>query len=162
MKLHFKLSFWCFYLQIDNSEYPVLITEYNDLGNQRFYDPYSKQSFKYDHLRKEAHDYEPYEPDAIAEPWRLALQEEILAYTESYYRRGACSVFAKSQGGRVDNFIKKKSQIAQYMHYFYRKYFINRMHRGSSVSTEKFLEWTLAFCMDCKFQCKFSCCWIEG
>lgn len=79
----------------------MLITEYNDLGSQRFYDPRSKQSFKYDHLRKEAQDYEPYEPDAMAEPWRSALQEEISAYTESHYRRGACSVFAKSQGGEL-------------------------------------------------------------
>jgi capping protein alpha len=87
--------------QIDSSDYPVLITEYNDLGNQRFYDPRTKQSFKYDHLRKEAQDYEPYETDPTAEPWRLALQEEIFAYTQSHYRHGSCSVFAKSQGGKV-------------------------------------------------------------
>ncbi|XP_001607161.1 F-actin-capping protein subunit alpha [Nasonia vitripennis] len=88
-------------VKIEGSDYPVLITEYNDLGNQRFYDPRSKQSFKYDHLRKEAQDYEPYEPDATAEPWRSALQEEMIAYTQSHYRHGSCSVFAKSQGDNV-------------------------------------------------------------
>ncbi|XP_058807923.1 F-actin-capping protein subunit alpha isoform X2 [Phymastichus coffea] len=87
--------------QIEGSEYPVLITEYNDLGNQRFYDSRSKQSFKYDHLRKEATEYEAYEPDITAEPWRSALQEEILAYTQSHYRHGSCSVFGKSQGDNI-------------------------------------------------------------
>jgi len=69
------------------------------LGSQRFYDARSKQSFKYDHLRKEAQDYESYEPDPLAEPWRSALQEEITNYTQSHYRHGACSVFGKSLGG---------------------------------------------------------------
>lgn len=94
--------FW----QVDGSEYPALITEHNDLGGQRFYDARSKQSFKYDHLRKEAQDYETYEPDAAAEPWRLALQEEITNYTQSHYRHGASSVFGKSQGGTWNRSIR--------------------------------------------------------
>ncbi|XP_016910154.1 F-actin-capping protein subunit alpha [Apis cerana] len=88
-------------VKIEGSEYPALITEHNDLGGQRFYDARSKQSFKYDHLRKEAQDYEPYEPDSMAEPWRSALQDEITTYTQSHYRHGACSVFGKSQGGNI-------------------------------------------------------------
>lgn len=85
--------------QIEGSDHPALITEHNDLGSQRFYDARSKQSFKYDHLRKEAQDYEAYEPDPIAEPWRSAFQDEITNYTQSHYRHGACSVFGKSVGG---------------------------------------------------------------
>ncbi|XP_076235543.1 F-actin-capping protein subunit alpha [Calliopsis andreniformis] len=88
-------------VKIEGSEYSALITEHNDLGGQRFYDARSKQSFKYDHLRKEAQDYEPYEPDPVAEPWRAALQDEITTYTESHYRYGECSVFGKSQGGNI-------------------------------------------------------------
>ncbi|KYQ58161.1 F-actin-capping protein subunit alpha [Trachymyrmex zeteki] len=88
-------------VKIEGSDHPALITEHNDLGSQRFYDARSKQSFKYDHLRKEAQDYESYEPDPLAEPWRSALQEEITNYTQSHYRHGACSVFGKSLGGNI-------------------------------------------------------------
>lgn len=71
------------------------------LGGGRFYDPRTKQSFKYDHLRKEASDYQPYEPDVLAEPWRAALDIETLAYTANHYRHGVSSVFGRSQSGQI-------------------------------------------------------------
>lgn len=75
-------------VRIENSETPVLITEYNDLGGNRFFDPRSRQSFKYDHLRKEASDYQSYTPDSHAEPWRAALDAEFAAYTKNHYKDG--------------------------------------------------------------------------
>ncbi|XP_046682566.1 F-actin-capping protein subunit alpha [Homalodisca vitripennis] len=88
-------------VKIENSVHPVLITEYNDLGSCRFFDSRSKQSFKYDHLRKEATDYESWEPEPGTEPWRLPLEEELDAYTLSHYKNGVSSVFARRQGSAV-------------------------------------------------------------
>ncbi|XP_044263695.1 F-actin-capping protein subunit alpha [Tribolium madens] len=86
-------------VKIENAEHLVLITEYNDLGNNRFFDPRSKQSFKYDHLRKEASDYQPYTPDSQAESWRAALDNEFIQYTKNHYKDGVCTVVGRSQPG---------------------------------------------------------------
>lgn len=88
-------------VKIENSDSLVLITEYNDLGNNRFFDPRSKQSFRYDHLRKDASDYQPFTPDANAEPWRSALDTEFIQYTKNHYKDGVCSVVGRSQSGGV-------------------------------------------------------------
>lgn len=88
-------------VRIENADQLVLITEYNDLGNNRFFDPRSKQSFRYDHLRKEASDYQTFTPDPTAEPWRAALDTEFLQYTRNHYKDGVCSVVGKNQGGGV-------------------------------------------------------------
>lgn len=70
-------------------------------GGGRFYDPRTRQSFRYDHLRKEASDYQPQEPDATSEQWRAALDVETIAYTASHYRHGVSSVFGRSQGNQI-------------------------------------------------------------
>lgn len=71
------------------------------LGNNRFFDPRSKQSFKYDHLRKDASDYQPYGPDAASEPWRQALDTEFVQYARNHYRDGVCGVYGRSQSPGV-------------------------------------------------------------
>jgi capping protein (actin filament) muscle Z-line, alpha len=47
-------------------------------------------------LRKEATDFQNYEPDAVAEPWRSALDVEAIQYTANHYRQGVCSVFGRN------------------------------------------------------------------
>jgi len=88
-------------VRIEGSDHPCLITEFNDLGAGRFYDPRSKQSFKYDFLREEASEYEPWTPESIAEPWRASLEETLTAYVKEHNPNGVCSVFASHQNGNI-------------------------------------------------------------
>ncbi|XP_071438925.1 F-actin-capping protein subunit alpha [Hetaerina americana] len=88
-------------VKLEGVEQQVLITEHNDIGSSRFFDSRSKQSFKYDHLRKEATDLQHWEVDQVAEPWRAALETEFSSYTSSHYKHGVCSVFGRSQGNTI-------------------------------------------------------------
>jgi len=89
-------------VRIENADHLVLVTEYNDLGNNRFFDPRSKQSFRYDHLRKEATDYQTFNPDTISEPWRSALDAEFFQYTRNHYKDGVCSVVGRGQSDTIN------------------------------------------------------------
>ncbi|KAI1307274.1 F-actin-capping protein subunit alpha [Halotydeus destructor] len=86
---------------INGSEHPTLVTEFNDLGGSRFFDPRSKQSFKYDHLREEATDLMSHEPDETAEPWRSALEQTLTTYAKDHYYHGVASVFGSSENGDI-------------------------------------------------------------
>nr|CAD7430717.1 unnamed protein product [Timema monikensis] len=88
-------------VKIEGSDHKVLITEHNDLGGGRFFDDRSKQSFKYDHLKKESSDYQSWVSDQTCESWRSALETELTAYTLNHFKNGVCSVYGKSQGGAV-------------------------------------------------------------
>ncbi|KAJ9587206.1 hypothetical protein L9F63_019286 [Diploptera punctata] len=83
-------------VKIEGSGHKSLITEHNDLGGGRFFDDRSRQTFKYDHLKKEATDYQQWTPDAAVEPWRLAIETELTAYTGNHFKDGVCSAFGKS------------------------------------------------------------------
>lgn len=83
-------------VRLEGSELHTLITDHNELGGGRFFDPRSKRSFKFDHLRKEASEYEPYEPDRVAEPWRAALDEELTAYVAAHFKHGASLVVGRT------------------------------------------------------------------
>jgi capping protein alpha len=80
--------------RVEGSDYPCLITDYNDLGGGRFADPRSRQSFRYDHLRKEASDFQPWQPDSKLESLRSAIDAEATAYALNHYKHGICSTFS--------------------------------------------------------------------
>lgn len=80
--------------RLEGAQYCCLITEYNDLGGGRFADPRTKQSFRYDHLRKEASDVQPWQPMPEMESTRAMIEAEVTAYTLNHYKHGICSVFS--------------------------------------------------------------------
>jgi len=83
-------------VKVEGSELFGLITEHNDLGGGRFTDARSKQSFKYDHLRKEASEYQPWEPETSMESLRSAVEAEVTEYCLNHYRHGVSSTFSKT------------------------------------------------------------------
>jgi capping protein alpha len=82
-------------VKIEGSELFGLITDHNDIGSGRFADPRSKQSFKYDHLRKEASDQQSWTPDSSVENLRAAVEAEVTSYALNHYRHGVCATFSK-------------------------------------------------------------------
>lgn len=81
---------------------PCLITEFNELADGRYYDPRTKQSFKFDHLHFKVTDLEPYaDTDQLSESWRVHIERELTQYTKVHYKNAACSVFGSSDQGHV-------------------------------------------------------------
>lgn len=81
-------------VNLSNGNEFALITEFNDLGSNRFYDPKTKKSFKYDFLTEETSDHCNWEPDQTCESWRLALDDVWSNYCSDHYYKGISSVFA--------------------------------------------------------------------
>lgn len=85
-------------VRIESSDMPAIICEQNQIGDSLdlFYDPRSHQAFIFDHIRKEASNFRPYDADPVIEPWRFALETHVTAYVKNHFKFGVCSVFGKS------------------------------------------------------------------
>ncbi|KAI8391066.1 F-actin-capping protein subunit alpha [Radiomyces spectabilis] len=79
---------------LPDSESLVIVSKYGKVGENRYLDPQSKQTFKLDSLRLAASDVEPHDGDQPAEELRSAIQTEALAYVEDHFPNGACAVYA--------------------------------------------------------------------
>uniref|UniRef100_A0A2R5LBN4 F-actin-capping protein subunit alpha n=2 Tax=Ornithodoros turicata TaxID=34597 RepID=A0A2R5LBN4_9ACAR len=94
-------------VDIEGSDHKALITHYNDLGEGRFYDPRAKRSFRYDHLRKEASDFQPFTgagpggDSGQGETWRSAFEDAWSYYARDHYRHGASAIFDQSDGQQI-------------------------------------------------------------
>ncbi|XP_064121342.1 F-actin-capping protein subunit alpha isoform X1 [Macrobrachium rosenbergii] len=88
-------------VRLDGQSHYALVTEYNDLGGGRFLDPRAKQTFKFDHLRKEATDLKACESDPTTESWRSAVETQLISYASDHYPHGVCAVYARAQGSAV-------------------------------------------------------------
>jgi len=80
-------------VNLEGSDHAVILSNFNDIGGI-FVDPRSKKSFTYDHVTGSISNIEPWEPDATAETWRFALEQEWTKYSSEHYHEGAGSVFS--------------------------------------------------------------------
>ena len=57
--------------------------------------------FRFDHLRRQASEYEPYQTDEEAEPWRLALEKQLTEYIKERFTYGTCMVIGESNADTI-------------------------------------------------------------
>ncbi|KAI0036490.1 F-actin capping protein alpha subunit [Vararia minispora EC-137] len=81
---------------IPGTSHTAIVSEAAKAGEEddRFVDPRSKTSYKFDHIALEASDPQPIELDAESEPFRAALESATLQYLSAHYHEGNASVFA--------------------------------------------------------------------
>lgn len=56
---------------------------------------------RYDHLRKEASDYQPGDVDKSAEKWRAAIETAFTEYRSKHYKNGVVTIYGSSSGGNI-------------------------------------------------------------
>ncbi|XP_066489887.1 F-actin-capping protein subunit alpha-3 [Tiliqua scincoides] len=76
----------------------ALVTRYNYIGGNRFFDPQIKLSFRFDHLSGKADKFllhhDTFRDDT--ELWRATLNVALESYVESHFQSGGCRVFKKN------------------------------------------------------------------
>lgn len=66
------------------------------MDENTFYEPCTKQKFKFDHVKQTATLLEPYTPEDVKdETFRVAVEKEIAKYVADHFPQGASAVYAK-------------------------------------------------------------------
>jgi len=117
--------------KVEGSDKQVLITKHGLLSDGMFFDPRSKQKFKYDHLRKESNSIESHDAENAVEQWRSAAEAEVDAYVKNHYPDGICTVY----GANTDDGVTLTICIED--HQFQPKNFWNGRWRAEWVVTLK-------------------------
>ncbi|XP_032827543.1 F-actin-capping protein subunit alpha-2-like [Petromyzon marinus] len=87
-------------VKVQGIEDQILITEHGDIGGGHYLDPRTKQSFKYDHLRKEASDISSWDGAMVMESWRSNVDNALQAYVKEHYPNGVSTVYGKNVDGQ--------------------------------------------------------------
>ncbi|EGN98413.1 hypothetical protein SERLA73DRAFT_183411 [Serpula lacrymans var. lacrymans S7.3] len=92
-------------VEVPGTQHQTVVSEAARLAvgedeEERFLDPRSKTSFRFDHLSLEASDPQSVEPDADAEPLREALEKSTLAYLSAHFHDGVAAVFSAPETNR--------------------------------------------------------------
>ncbi|XP_065178713.1 F-actin-capping protein subunit alpha-2-like [Sycon ciliatum] len=87
-------------VKLEGASSSTLITEHADAGKGRYFDPSTKKSFAFDHLRKEASDVKAGSGDSGSESFRSALESAWKDYVADHYPDGTGAVYGKSSGSQ--------------------------------------------------------------
>jgi len=90
--------------QPPGADHQVVISDSGRIGSvqdDRFFDPRTKKSYYFDHLRLEASSARDEEIDEDAETFRAALDSAAQDYIAEHYKEGVASVFVPSTGKLV-------------------------------------------------------------
>ncbi|XP_062522216.1 F-actin-capping protein subunit alpha-1-like [Corticium candelabrum] len=87
--------------KLEGVEEKVPVTFHGEVEPNRFLDPRTKQTFRYDHLRKEASDLQPARADDGSEGFRNALDSALRPYVKNHYYDGVCAVYGKTNSKGV-------------------------------------------------------------
>ncbi|KAI6657371.1 F-actin-capping protein subunit alpha [Oopsacas minuta] len=79
-------------------ERSALISHHSQLPDGRFFDPTSRSTFKYDHLRREVSDIRKDWSPNQTESYREAVDKETLSYINEHFTTGAATVFGTVDG----------------------------------------------------------------
>jgi capping protein alpha len=73
-----------------------LLTVHSLQPTGRYFDPKSKKSFKYDHIKHTASDIRHEQTETHSESRRIAIQDQVEDYVRTHYPNGTTSVYAPS------------------------------------------------------------------